>query len=159
MSRDIPLDDLLRHIDLALEGMVATITDLGDELVNVRPELPGANTAFQIVNHCCGVMENWGANELFGRPTDRDRDAELRARGTVADLVSRVRAQRDRLAQDLQRFDGTAPALRAHEQDGFNQPERAAVATQGGVLVHVYEELAQHRGHLDITADLVTAMR
>lgn len=159
MSRDIPLADLLRHVDLALDGMVATVTDLGDELVNERPQLPGANSAYQIVNHCCGVMEAWGARDLVGRPTSRDRDAELVASGTVAELVEKIRAARARLELDLEHFDGAAPALGAHLRDGVVQPERAAVATQGGVLVHVYEELAQHRGHLDLTADLVRAAR
>lgn len=33
------------------------------------------------------------------------------------------------------------------------------VRTQGGVLLHIYEELARHRGYLDITADLLAAGR
>lgn len=151
----IELDDVLRHIDLALDGMCATLEALGDERVNVRPDLPGANSPFVIVRHCCGVMEHWGATELAGRPTDRDRDAEFSSSGTVAELVQLVRSQRAQLAADLASFDGAAPALRAQERDGFSAPERAAVATQGGVLMHVYEELAQHRGHLDLTADLL----
>lgn len=146
--RAIPLDDVLRHVDLALDGMVATLTDLGDELVNVHPDLPGANTVYQLVVHCCGVMEAWGAREIVGRQTDRDRDAELCSAGTVAQAVARVRAARDQLAADLEHFDGSAPAL-------VGQEGRPAVATQGGVLMHVYEELAQHRGHLDLTADIV----
>lgn len=153
----IDLDDVLRHVDLALDGMIATVTDLGDDLVNVAPDLPGANSAYQLVRHCCGVMEYWGGAEIAGRTIERDRDAELASAGTVADLVARVDAQRARFRADLAALDPGAPALLAHRRDGYTAPVKAAVATQGGVVVHVDEELAQHRGHLDITADLARA--
>jgi len=29
--------------------------------------------------------------------------------------------------------------------------------TQGGVLLHIYEELSQHLGQLELTRDIVTA--
>lgn len=154
----IGLHDVLRHIDLALDGMCATLEALGDESVNARPDLPGANSPYVLVRHCCGVMEHWGATELAGRTTDRDRDAEFTSSGTVADLVALVRSQRAQLESDLAAFDGEAPSLRARERDGYTAPERTAVATKGGVLMHIYEELAQHRGHLDITADLLRRM-
>lgn len=154
---EVPLGDVLRHVDLALNGMCDTVESLGDERVNLRPDLPGANSPYVIVRHCCGVMEHWGATELAGRTTDRDRDAEFSSSGTVAELVALVRAQRRRLELDLAEFDGASPALRAGERDGFRAAERAAVATRGGVLMHIYEELAQHRGHLDVTADLLRA--
>ncbi|REF31749.1 DUF664 domain-containing protein [Calidifontibacter indicus] len=154
----IGLQDVLCHIDLALDGMCATLEGLGDDLVNVRPDLPGANSPYVLVRHCCGVMEHWGATELAGRTTGRDRDAEFTSSGTVADLVALVRSQRAQLHSDLAAFDGEASALRAGERDGYTAPERAAVATKGGVLMHIYEELAQHRGHLDITADLLRRM-
>lgn len=156
---DIPLDDVLRHVDLALDGMVETLESLGDDLVNERPDLPGANSPYVLVRHCCGVMEWWGATELAGRPTDRDRDAEFVSSGTVADLVALVRRQREQFGADVAGVDGSRPALGAHRRDGFTESERDAVATCGGVVMHVYEELAQHRGHLDITADLLRARR
>lgn len=156
-TRGVPLDEVLRHIDLALDGMLATVRELGDELVNVRPDLPGANSPYVLVRHCCGVMEWWGARDLAGRGTDRDRDAEFRSSGDVADLERRVRVAREQLERDLAAFKGAEAALCASERDGEREPERPAVATQGGVLMHIYEELAQHRGHLDLTADLAKA--
>ena len=156
----IGLQDVLCHIDLALDGMCATLEGLGDDLVNVRPDLPGANSPYVLVRHCCGVMEHWGATELAGRTTGRAAPStgSTRSSGTVADLVTLVRSQRAQLRSDLAAFDGEASALRAGERDGYTAPERAAVATKGGVLMHIYEELAQHRGHLDITADLLRRM-
>jgi len=54
----------------------------------------------------------------------------------------------------LQTSDGVESIL-------FNDPNNeipgSFSATQGGVLLHVYEELAQHRGQLEITRDLLRA--
>jgi Protein of unknown function (DUF664) len=152
----LPLEDVLTHIDRALRGMSATLSDLGDELANVRPPLPSANTGYQIVTHCLGVMEFWGGQVLAGRPIERDRPAEFVASGPVGPLVDRVAAQRAALGEDLEGFDGAAPPRGpVPDRDRDDLPE--FTRTQGGVLLHIYEELAQHRGHLDLTADIVRA--
>lgn len=152
----VPLDDVLTHIDRALRAMTETVSDLGDERVNVRPSLPGANTAYQIVTHCLGVMEFWGGQAIADRQVDRDRAAEFVAEGQVGELLERMSAQRTRLAGDLVDFDGAArPRGPIPDRDQEDMPE--FTRTQGGVLLHLYEELAQHLGHLDVTADLVRA--
>lgn len=154
MTGHVPLQVVLLHIDRALDGMRATVTDLGDELANAPTGLAGDNTAYQLLRHCCGVLEWWGGHVLADRPTDRDREAELNSSGTVADLLDLLAAQRRRFAGDLGAFDGpAAPRGRLRERD----LDRDEVQTQAGVLMHVYEELAQHRGHLELTADVVRA--
>ena len=44
------------------------------------------------------------------------------------------------------------PANPEREKDGT-----IAYATQGDVLLHVYEELAQHLGQLEVTRDVLLA--
>ena len=44
------------------------------------------------------------------------------------------------------------PVDPAHEKDGS-----ISYATQGEVLLHVYEELAQHLGQLEVTRDVLLA--
>lgn len=146
---DMPLADVMLHVDLALDGITATLRALGDDLVNVRPELPGANSAYVLAVHCAGVMEHWGG-VISGREIVRDREAEFVATGTVADAVATLQRQRAVLRADLEGFDGAAPP----RQVTADIDEREIVRSQGAVLLHVYEELAQHRGHLDLTADL-----
>ena len=156
MSEAVPLDVVLVHVDRALNGMTATLRDLGDDLVNAGTDLPGGNTAYQIVRHCCGVLEFWGGQVLADRPITRDRPAEFTSSGTVDELVALVELQRAAFRSDLEGFDGeTAPRGPLDERN----MDRDEVRTQGGVLMHVYEELAQHRGHLEITADIVRAQR
>ena len=63
----ISTDDLLWYVDQALDGMVAIVTDLGDDLANRRPDLPGANSPYAILFHCLGVMRWWGGEVIAGR--------------------------------------------------------------------------------------------
>ncbi|YAL84189.1 DUF664 domain-containing protein [Dermacoccaceae bacterium W4C1] len=155
MSRSA-LGDVLTHVDRALNGMLATLTELGDERVNLRPDLPGANSAFVIVTHCLGVMEFWAGQVIADRPIQRDRAAEFLATGTVAELLARMADQRARFADDLADFAWPAPPSGPLDERK-RQNDADFIGTQGGVLLHIYEELAQHRGHLDLTADLVRA--
>src|SRR5262245_15830553 len=123
--------DYLFYVDLALDGMVEIVTDLGDDLANERPDLPGANSPFALLTHCLGVMEYWAGHVVAGRRVERDRDAEFRATGAVADLVTRTRAARQRLETDLEQLDPYA-APRGHAR-----PEDAVLPyarTQGGAL-------------------------
>lgn len=146
--------DLLWYVDEALDAMIEIVTDLGDDRANQVPELDGANCAYAVLNHCLGVMEYWGGYVIAGRPDHRDRDGEFRARGDVAGLGQRARAARAQLAADLAGLDPSAPPR------GTADPADAALPlgrTQGGAAVHILEELAQHRGQLDITRDLLAS--
>jgi hypothetical protein len=150
----ISTDDLLWYIDEAVDGMVAIVVDLGDERANRVPDLEGANCAYAVLTHCLGVLEYWGGYVIAGRTIQRDRDGEFRARGDVAGLVERARAARAQLAADLLSLDPYAPPR------GTPDPEDAGLPlgrTQGGAAVHLIEELAQHRGQLEITRDLLTS--
>ena len=75
----ISSDDCLWFIDDALNGMIAIVSDLGDDLANAKPVLPGANSPFAVLTHCLGVMEYWAGAMIAGRDVVRDRDAEFAA--------------------------------------------------------------------------------
>ena len=152
----ISTEDYLFYVDDALDGMAEILDELGDELANRRPDLPGANAPFAILTHCLGVMEYWAGHVVAGRTTHRDRPAEFSATGRVADLIDQIRTQRARFADDVAHADPLAPPR------GEAPAADAALPlgrTQGGALLHVYEELAQHRGQLEITRDILLAAR
>lgn len=148
----VSVADYLYFVDHALDGMARIVTDLGDDLANQRPNLPGANSPYAILTHCLGVMEYWGGAVVAGRSIDRDRPAEFRATGAVAALAERVRRAQVQLRRDLETLDAVAPPR--VRPPGELDP---TTATQGGVLMHIYEELAQHRGHMEITRDVLRA--
>jgi hypothetical protein len=150
----ISADDFLWYVYEALNGMVDIVESLGDEGTNRRPDLPGANSAYAILCHCLGVMEYWGGQVVAGRTIERDRDAEFRATGSVADLVTRARKARAQLAEDMAGLDPSAAPRRPLAPDDPDAGLPIA-RTQGGALIHIYEELAQHRGQMELTRDVI----
>jgi hypothetical protein len=150
----ISVDDYLWYVDVALDGMIAIVTDLGDELANRRPDVPDTNSPYVLLHHCLGVMEYWGGHVVAGRTIERDRDAEFRASGPVGELVDRARRARRQLADDLTDLDPTAPPRGTTDPTDAGLP---IVRTQGGALVHLYEELAQHHGQMECCRDVLLA--
>ena len=147
------LGDITRwYVEKALDDMVTIVEGLGDDLVNERPDLPGANTPYAIVFHTCGVVRWWGRHVLAGEAVVRDRPAEFRASGSVADLLALVAETRAAFAQDCA---GAAPddPPRGHVDD-FDRATPLG-ATQAGVLLHVVEEAYQHLGQLELTRDVL----
>jgi hypothetical protein len=150
----ISAEDYLFFVDEALDGMVRIVTELGDERANQRPDLPGTNSPYVILTHCLGVMEYWAGCVVAGRTTERDREAEFRASGPVADLVDRARRARRQLEADLAHMDAFAPP---RGRPAHKDADLPLARTQGGALIHVYEELAQHRGQMEGCRDVLLA--
>jgi len=148
----ISVDDFLSYVDAALEGMVGIVSELGDDLANRRPDLPGANSPFAILTHCLGVMEYWGGEVVAGRSIVRDRPAEFRATGRVAELAEHAQRARQQLRTDVAALDAFGPPRGDLPAGDSTLP---LGRTQGGALLHLYEELAQHRGQMEITRDLL----
>ncbi|MDP9220579.1 MAG: DinB family protein [Actinomycetota bacterium] len=148
------LEEYLWYVDFALDQMTAILVGLGDELASTRPDLPGANSPYAIVTHCCGVMEWWGGEMVAGRRVERDRAAEFVATGAVSDLLELVEAAKSRLRADVAGLDWAAPPR------GVVDPADADLPlgqTKSGVLLHIYEELSQHLGQLELTRDVLRA--
>ena len=133
--------------------MLEIAESLDDARVNVVPDLPGGNSAYQLVFHSCGMLEWWTRASILGQRVQRDRDAEFTSTGTIADLQGRVGQVVAQLAEDLPRIDLDAP-LRGPYADYGGTP---IAQSARGALLHVLEELAQHHGHLEITRDVVLA--
>lgn len=144
----------LHFADKALDGMSSILRSLGDELANKRPNLPGANSPYAIVTHCLGVLNYWAGSLVAGREVFRDREAEFTASGPVDELLSRVDAAKAQFHEDVAKADPLAPL---RKEPAPNHRDTPAGQTQGGALQHVFEELAQHHGQLEITRDLLLA--
>jgi hypothetical protein len=135
----------LPFIDEALDGMVGIAEVLGDERVNLRPDLPNTNSPYAILTHCIGMTTYWLGSVLCGRPSDRDRDSEFRARGRVAEIRQAVKTLQAQIREDIIHVQGDQPV--GHSQ----------YHTQGDVLLHCYTELAQHHGQMELTRDILLA--
>lgn len=141
-------------VDRHLDHMSAIVAEMNDETVNRVPDLPGANSAYQILFHCCGMVEWWTRFAILGHPVERDRPAEFTSSGSVATLLRRIETVRAQLLRDLATIDLDAPLQGDPSEEYLDTPIGASAR---GVLLHVLEELAQHHGHLELTRDLVHA--
>ncbi|HVJ98908.1 MAG TPA: DUF664 domain-containing protein [Acidimicrobiia bacterium] len=150
----ISTSDYCWFIDGALDGMIEIVTTLGDDLANRRPAIDGANSPFVLLTHCLGVMEYWGGHVVAGRTIKRDRDAEFVASGPVAPLVAHAREVREQFGRDLETLEAGAPPRGDIRPDFDWEP---FCETQGGVLIHIYEEFAQHRGQMEGVRDVLLA--
>ncbi len=146
--------DYLWFVDQALDAMVGIVVELGDDLANRRPDLPGANSPYAVLTHCLGVMEYWGGGTVAERDFSRDRSTEFVAQGGVEELAERAGAARRRLAEDIAGHDPMAApgCVRPHPEDPVPYDLR-----KGAVLVHLLRELYQHLGHMELTRDILVA--
>jgi hypothetical protein len=147
-------DDYLWFVDLALDQMVAIVGQLGDDRANRRPDLAGANSPFAILTHCLGVMQFWCGSMVADRTSTRDRPAEFVAAGLVDDLIEQSAIARRQLEADISGFDSRARPAQSPAPDDVATPFGR---TQGGVLLHLLEELFQHLGQMEISRDLLRA--
>jgi hypothetical protein len=106
------------------------------------------------VTHGLGVLEFWGGAMVAGRRIRRDRDAEFRATGRVEELVARLDAARAQLAEDVTGAGWDDPPRLPVDPEDADRPDGQR---QGGVLLHVLEELYQHLGQLELTRDVLLA--
>lgn len=148
----ISVDSYLAFCDDALDAYAGIVRELGDPLVNATvPGVEGSNSAFALVSHVVGVMGRWARTVNRGIVVPRDRDAEFAASGSVDEAIALLEAGRVRLHEDVRAADLGAPPSNPpsdHEDE---------YATQGEVLMHVYEELAQHLGQLEVGRDVLLA--
>lgn len=150
----ITTEEYLYFAQRALDGMAAIVDSLGDDLANRRPPLAGANTAYALLTHCLGVAEAWAGGFVAGREVDRDRALEFEASGPVGPLLERVEAAKVQLGRDVASADFRAPLVSEPPRE-FHGPDTAL--TQGAALQHVYEELAQHHGQMELIRDVLLA--
>ena len=150
-------DDYLTFVDRALDGMMGIIEQMGD-LANRSPDLSGANSPYAILVHCVAVCHYWIGTLIAGRHTDRDRPAEFQATGGAAALRAAVNDLKRQIRLDLRNVtldvDGEQGLAAKPNTDYTPLPDRTHW-TQGAVLMHTYEELAQHHGQMQLTRDIL----
>ncbi|MGW9826522.1 DinB family protein [Brevibacterium pityocampae] len=151
-------DDLPPHVRtlvdftlVKLDEIIDAVGALDDATANAVPPAPGANSPFVLLTHCLGMMRRWSSTVNLGIRVPRDRDAEFSAIGRVADLLISAAEVRAAFLADLTATDWNSPPVAP--ATGYGPWSQSTL----GVLLHVFEELCQHLGHLEITLDLLRA--
>lgn len=139
------------YLRQAIAGMERVLDRFDDETVNRKPHGEGTNSAAGLITHACAAATFWFEHVGLGRPTERDRDREFEATATTDELRTLLKNASERLqalAQDLE----TGPTAPDHELRAFLPGDDSS---DSSIVLHVLEELFQHLGHLDLTADAV----
>jgi uncharacterized damage-inducible protein DinB len=143
------IDLYVRH---AFAGMSRVLDRLDDDTVNQRPGDWGTNSVAGLVVHCCALAPSWFEMPGLGRDSDRDREAEFAAHATVDELRLRIDEAVERTGALLAEF-LVGPTVPDHPFRDFMPGQDR---TDGALVLHVLEELFQHLGHMEVTADALT---
>lgn len=152
MNSSAPNDQILVQLVLEkFDQLFETVNDIPDEVINSCLPIEGSNSPVQILLHCCGMMRRWSSTVNLGITVPRDRDAEFSAKLAKPDALNLASETRTAFVADISRTE-------LHQSPAALPPGREIeywMATCEGVLMHVYEELCQHLGHLEITQDFL----
>ena len=135
----------------SFEMMREKARQTGDRVAD-RPDLERANSIYALITHCIAVCDFWIGHVVAGDPTERDRDSEFEATGSLSEIEAEIDSFLERLPGLVERASVVDP-LPDHEVSIFYDWPWTTPA----VLLEVVEEMYQHLGHIDLTADLLTA--
>jgi hypothetical protein len=144
--------DTIRHYTRhAFAGIAKVLDRLDDDTVNQRPPGWGTNSVAGLVVHCCELAPSWFATPGLGRETVRDRASEFAATASIAELRALIDDAVERTVALAAELDA-GPTATEHELRAFLP---GGDHSDGALVVHVLEELFQHLGHMEVTADAV----
>ena len=129
-----------------------------EALLNQPLALPETNTLFALATHLVGAGEFWVLVQAGGRTIARDRPAEFRATGTLAELVTRY----ERWITGVHEVLDSLPDVEMERgvQAGTAWFERlTSPATVRDCLLHAVEHGALHQGHIQLTCQLLSQQR
>ena len=146
----ISVDDFLLFSDRTIDGFIAATSRLDDYSVNRSP-FEGASSAAALTIHALSAATFWCDHVIAGNPTSRDRASEFVATATVAELVQICVDTKASLRTLGPAIDATTTLhIEPTVQIALREPW-----TVGAALIHAYEELAQHLGHVEMTVDVL----
>lgn len=142
------------YIRKAAAGYLRTLDRFDDDSVNLRPPGPATNSGAVIVTHAWGAARSWIDHAGLGHPTSRVRDDEFAAVSTVAELKELVQTTADHLAESVLRYDDGPTGTHGERRDRLaDERGDTGDGSDGSIVIHALEELFQHLGHLELTAD------
>ena len=146
---ELSTDAIALYLRHAFTGMDRVLDRLDDETVNLRPAGWGTNSVAGLIVHCCELAPSWFEMPGLGRDSARDRDSEYTTTATIAELRARLATAADRSC-DLVVELAAGPSATDHP---FRDFMPGTDRSDGALVLHVLEELYQHLGHMEVTAD------
>jgi hypothetical protein len=136
------------YLRRGFDQLSVLVDRIGDERLNLKPAGEHTNTAAVIVTHVCGALRFWAMEVGLGHDAERDRPAEFEAVATVAELHALIDRTVDQLLADVAEIEAGATTPVAGRRALWEDE-----VTDGSIILHLLEELYQHIGQLELTAD------
>lgn len=143
----------LAYLDRAFGHALAVLDRVADDELTARPLGPDTNSISGLVVHCTELCEFWLGHVGLGDPTGRVRDDEFASQADREELLQRIATARAAVPGHLARL--AAGEGRPNEMRAFLYGDEG----DDSLVLHVVEELYQHVGHLEVTADALQARR
>ena len=144
--------NVLDHVG---RDVLAQIKDISREDLNRPLTLPETNTLFALATHLVGAGEFWVLVVAGGRSIPRDRSAEFRATGSLADLTARYERW---IAGVHEVLDALAPDQMERRVDLSryrSSPSGSEEVSVREALLHAVEHSALHSGQIQITRQML----
>jgi uncharacterized damage-inducible protein DinB len=144
--------NVLDHVG---RDVLAQIKDISHEDLNRPLTLPETNTLFALATHLVGAGEFWVLVVAGGRSIPRDRSAEFRASGSLADLTARYERW---IAGVHEVLDALAPDRMEQRVDLSryrSSPSGSEEVSVREALLHAVEHSALHSGQIQITRQML----
>ncbi len=144
--------DLLEYIGRDVLEQLRTVPE---PLLNQPLALPETNTLFALATHLVGAGEFWVLVQAGGRTIARDRPAEFRAAGTLADLAARYERWMAAVHEVLDSLPDAEMerVIQSASTTWFERLSRPA--TVRDCLLHAVEHSALHQGHIQLTCQFL----
>jgi uncharacterized damage-inducible protein DinB len=141
-------------LDRLGRSVLEELGGLPDDALNRALPLPETNTLYALATHTAGAGEFWSLAMAGARPLDRDRAAEFRGKGTLADLVPRYERWLADAHATLDTLPDEALAQPVTPPPEF-RPWGDEPMTLGDCLLHAVDHTALHLGHIQLTRQLL----
>jgi uncharacterized damage-inducible protein DinB len=145
---DEEIRSLLTELAITKNQILEVLKGLGDDAANWQPLPKNTNSMYSMVSHVIGAQNGWVRKIIDGQQIQRDREAELRASGPVAELIERFQKESEGVEAILGNL--TLSQLSESRSTPF-QPGTVSVRW---CILHVLSHNATHLGHLQLTRQL-----
>lgn len=140
--------------------IIAQLEGLSDEELNYPVPLPDANTLAVLATHTLGAGQYWSLTLVGGQEIPRDRPAEFRAVSHGPDLITGFNGWIAALQALLADLPPDALGPLPNPPAGRRlQAIGDAPLTGRDCLLHAIDHTATHLGHIQLTRQLVLALR
>lgn len=140
--------DFLEHLHTLHEDMARALDGLPRDALDWAPA-EEMNSLAVLVVHTAGAERYWIGDVAGQRPSDRDREAEFRARGLDAAGLVRRLAEAEAVSREV------LAALTLEDLQGQRtSPRDGRQFTVGWALAHALEHTGTHLGHAQIVRQL-----